>query len=356
MRNVNVLVVSQVGLHHGYLKDIAAVDSRISVRDGTAQFVADLRRKGTKGRSVDMLEEHISLGRDQQTPVVPEDLDSLLAQAEVIFGVLLFPENLLLRAPRLKWIHIEGVGINHYLSTGIFDGYVTVTNSRGTTAIPIAEHVLAFMFMLARNAPRLLENKKNRRWEQFVTTELRDGTVGIIGLGAIGGEVARLAKGNGMKVLATRKSATRRESDIFGVDELYPSSDLLQMLPESDFVVIAAPLTDETKGMIGEVAFRAMKPTAFIINIARGQIVDQSALIRALREDWIAGAGLDVFETEPLPLDSELWELPNVILSPHMAPSTDKSSQRVMSLFCENLRRYLTDEQLLNVIDVQKGY
>lgn len=186
--------------------------------------------------------------------------------------------------------------------------------------------------------------------------ELRDRTVGIIGLGAIGGEVARLAKGIGMKVIATRRSATRRESGVFGVDELYPYLDLLQMLSESDLVVIAAPLTAETRGMIGEAELRAMRPTAYLINVARGPIINQSALIKALREGWIAGAGLDVFETEPLPPDSELWDLPNVILSSHMAGSTDRRSQRVLGLFCENLRRYLAGEQLLNVIDRQQGY
>jgi len=356
MHNVNVLVVSKMALSHDYLEDIAAADARISVKDGTEQFIAELQRKGRKGRLMNMLLEEVGREYNRQAPGAQEDLDAMLAQAEVIFGALLFPENLLARAPKLKWIHIGTVGINVYLSTGIFDGNVTVTNSKGSTAIPIAEHAIAFMFMLARNAPRLLDNKQNRRWEQFVTRELSDKTVGIIGLGAIGGEVARLAKGIGMKVLATRKSAAKRESGIFGVDELYPSSDLLQMLTESDFVVVAAALTEETERMIGERELRAMKPTAYVINVARGQIIDQAALIKALKEGGIAGAGLDVFESEPLPPDNELWELPNVILSSHSSAWTDRRSQRVVGLFGENLRRYLAGEQPLNVIDRQKGY
>ncbi len=338
-----------------YLEDIAAVDSHISVRDGAEQFVADLRRKGRTEPLIDRLEKEVGVGR---VAGAKEDLDTLLAEAEVIFGTLLFPDDLLSRAPRLKWIHTSATGVEHCLPTGIFEGDVTVTNSRGATALPIAEHVLAFMFMLARNAPRLLANKQNRRWERFYTLELNRRTVGIIGLGAIGGEVARLAKGIGMKVIATRRSATKRESGVFGIDELYPRSELLQMLSESDFVVIAAPLTEETRRMIGEAELRAMRSTTYLINIARAEIVDQSTLIKALREGWVAGAGLDVFETEPLPPDSELWQLPNVILSSHISSWTDidRRSQRIVGLFCENLRRYLAGEQLLNVVDREKGY
>ncbi|MFC2005559.1 D-2-hydroxyacid dehydrogenase [Chloroflexota bacterium] len=356
MSKVNVLVVSQIGLHESYLEDIAVVDSRISAKDGIEQFVAELRRKGSRAPYVDRMEKQLSLRQNWQAPEPQEDLDTLLAQAEIIFGVALFPEDLLSRAPKLKWIHIGGTGIDLYLSTGIFEGNVTITNSRGVPAVPISEHVLGFMFMLAKNAERLLGNKQDRRWERFVTMELRDRTVGIIGLGAIGSEVARLAKGIGMRVLATRRSATGQQSKVFGVDEIYPPSNLLQMLSESDFVVVAAPLTAETMGLIGEAELRAMQPTAYLINIARGRIVDQSALIRALREGWIAGAGLDVFESEPLPADSELWELPNVLLSSHMAGSTDRRNQRVLGLFCDNLKRYLAGEQLLNVVDLQKGY
>lgn len=342
-------------LRPDYIEDIVAVDSHISVKDGAEQFVAELRRKGRTGPLVDRLEKEVGVGR---VAGAKEGLDTLLAEAEVVFGTLLFPDDLLSRAPRLKWIHTSAVGMEHYLPTSLFESNVIVTNSRGATALPIAEHALAFMFMLARNAPRLLAAKQNRQWERFYTLELNHRIVGIIGLGAIGREVARLAKGVGMKVIATRRSAAKRESGVLGIDELYPRSELLHMLSESDFVVIAAPLTEETRRMIGEVELRAMKSAAYLINIARGEIVDQSTLIKALREGWIAGAGLDVFETEPLPADSELWELHNVILSSHISSWTDvdRRSQRIVGLFCENLRRYLAGEQLLNVVDREKGY
>ena len=356
MDKVNVLVASKLGLHQGYLEDIAAIDSHISVKDGSGQFVAELRRKGRKGPSIDRLEKEVALERNQQVSEIQEDLDTLLAQAEVIFTTLLIPDDLLSRAPRLKWIHSSGTGIDAFLATGIFEGNIMITNSRGIPAIPIAEHVLGFILMLAKNAACLLSNKQDRRWEECVALELRDRTVGMIGFGAIGKEIARLAKGIGMRVIATRKSVAKRESGTFGLDEVYPSSDFRQMLSESDFVVIAAPLTAETRGMIGEAELRAMKPTAYLINIGRGHIVDQSALIKALKQGGIAGAGLDVVETEPLPDDSELWDLPNVVLSPHMAGSTNRRSHRVVGIFCENLKRYLAGEQLLNVIARQKGY
>ena len=356
MDRLNVLIVSRQGLHPGYLEDITAVDPRISVKDGLKAFVTELQRKDRTGVLVDRLAAELNRERDRQVPDVEEDLNTMLAQAEVIFGELLFPENLFSRAPRLKWIHIESTGIDRYLPTEIFDGNAIITSSRGAVAIPIAEHVLGFILMLAKNAPRLLSNKQKRRWDRFTNSELRGRTVGIIGLGTTGMEVARLAKGIGMKVIATKRSAPKRESNITEVDELYPHGDLYQMLSTSDFVVIAVPLTMETRKMIGVEELRLMKPTAYLINVARGQIVDQSALIRALREGWIAGAGLDVFETEPLPTDSELWELPNAILSCHIAGWSDKRSQRIIGLFCENLRRYLAGEQLLNVADRQKGY
>ncbi len=357
MDKVNVLIISRLDLRLGFMDKIAALDPRISVKDGMGQFVAELRKTGRKGPLVDLLEHEVRKVPSQQTSGTQEDLDTMLAQADVIFGIVLFPENLLSRAPRLRWVHIGGTGIDLYLSTGIFDSNITVTNSRGSLAIPIAEHVLAFMLMLARDAQRLLDNKRNRLWDTFLSLELRDRTLGIIGLGAIGSEVARLTKGLGMRVLATRLSATSRTSDVSGVDELYPPSELHQMLSESDYVVVAVPLTEETKGMIAEAELRAMKSTACLINIARGKIVDQPALIKALKEGRIAGAGLDVFEYEPLPTDSELWGLPNVYLSSHAAGATDRRSERILNLFCDNLRRYLAGEQLLNVIDIKKkGY
>lgn len=356
MDKLNVLVLARLRLHQGAFEEIAEVDPRISVKDGTDALVAELKKSARKEPRVRYFISEATLGGAQPLPGEQEDLDALLTETDVLFAGPLLPDRLLQRAPRLKWVHLAGTGIDAHLSSGIFDADLTVTNSRGIVAIPIAEHTLAFILMLAKDAPRLLDNKKKKNWDPFATREVRDRTVGIIGLGAIGSEVARLARGIGMRVVATRRSAERRESDVSGVDELYPSRELLSMLAESDFVVVAAPLTAETKKMIGVTQLKAMKPGAYLINVARGQIVDQLALVKALKGRWIAGAALDVFEAEPLPADSKLWELPNVILSYHMAGFADRHSQRVLAMFNENLRRYLAGEPMLNVVGRSKDY
>lgn len=350
---VNVLIVSRIDLYSGFMDDIAAVDPRVSVKDGVRQFVAELREKGASGVMVDRLEKQANMVKGAEG-----NLDGLLSEAEVVFGNLFFPDRLVSRAPNLRWVHIANAGIDRYLSMDYFNAKgVAITNSRGCVAVPIAEHVLTFLLMLAKGAPRLMENKLKRRWERFTTLELRDRVVGLIGLGAIGAEIARLAKGIGMKVVATRKSAVSgKPVGVPWVDGQYSVNDLHQMLHDSDFVVIAAPLTTETRGLIGEAELKTMKRTAYLINISRGPIVNEPMLIRALQEGWIAGAGLDVFTTEPLPPNSELWSLPNVILSPHMSGSSDKRPQHLITLFCENLKRYLRGEEMLNVIDREKSY
>jgi phosphoglycerate dehydrogenase-like enzyme len=179
--------------------------------------------------------------------------------------------------------------------------------------------------------------------------------VGIVGLGSIGKDVARLAKAFDMRVVALRKSAKRVTRSRY-VDLMLPSKQLPVLLTQSDFVVLTLPLTPETKNLIGERELRTMKSTAYLINVARGGIVDEDILIRALSENWIAGAGLDTFVTEPLPPDSRLWDLTNVILSPHIAGSVPNIDVTVTKLFCENLRRYLNGKKLLNVVDKKKGY
>jgi phosphoglycerate dehydrogenase-like enzyme len=167
--------------------------------------------------------------------------------------------------------------------------------------------------------------------------------------------VARLSKAFGCRVIATRRSVTERTtSDV--CDELLPSSELPTLLAESDFVVLAVPLTKETRHLIGDTELRAMKSNAVLINIARGAIVDEPALLRALKEGWIAGAALDVFEQEPLPPESELWDMPNVIVSPHISGGTEIYNQRAAGIFCENLRRYLAGEKLMNLAVPARGY
>ncbi len=330
LESLNILVTDSIGDH--CLQQIAAVSPRIEVTD-----VSDLLRAEQNG-----------------TPTSTEQLDILLAEAEVIFGIDL-PRNVISRAPGLKWVQIITVGVEHLLATDILKSPVTVTNIRGMSATPIAEFILGLVLMFVKRSPLSFQLKEQRRWQLFPTSVLCSKTIGIVGLGSIGQEVARLAKAFGMRVLATRRS-TKRTAPGGNVDLMLPRDRLSQLLSESDFVVLALPLTPQTNKLIGEKELRTMKPTACLINVARGDVVDEEALTRALEENWIAAAGLDVFATEPLPTDSRLWELPNVILSPHVAGAIEDEIVHVTKLFIENLKRYLGGKELLNLVDKKKGY
>ena len=283
-----------------------------------------------------------------------DELDALLAEAEVIYGFRL-PNDVFTRAPKLKWVQVMSAGVDRFLDIEFQQSSVIMTNVSGIHAIPIGEIVLEQMLMFAKQAPLCFRLKQEKQWKRFMPTVLRSKTVGIVGLGNIGREVARLAKAFGMRVVATRRSI-KRVARAKHVDILLPTEQLSRLLKESDFVVLSLPFTSETNRLIGEKELRTMKPTAYLINIARGNIVDEEALIRALDERWIAGAGLDVFATEPLPVDSRLWEFTNVIFSPHIAGGMEGYNIRATELFCDNLRRYLSGKNLFNVIDKKKGY
>jgi phosphoglycerate dehydrogenase-like enzyme len=217
------------------------------------------------------------------------------------------------------------------------------------------EHVLGMMLMFVKQALVYFADKQDKVWEQHMPDQLYGKTLGVVGLGKVGEGIARAAKAFDMRVVATRRHVTEQETSQV-VDALYPAEKLPEMLRESDFVVVTVALTRETEKLIGKRELRAMKPTAYIINIARGSVIDEVALTKALKEKWIAGAGLDVFEKEPLPQDSELWTLPNVIITPHVAGIMPDYNARAMDVFCENLRRYLAGQPLMNVVDRTRGY
>lgn len=330
MEAVNVLVNTPIG--DELLQQITDVSSRIKLSN-----VFELARAEQKGDFA---------GKSE--------LDALLAEAEVIYGFR-FPKNMIARAPKLKWVQVMSAGVDRFLDDEFRQSSVMMTNVSGIHATPISEIVLGLMLMFVKQAPLCFQLKQEKQWQRFMPTVLRAKTVGIVGLGSIGREVARLAKAFGMRVVATRRSAKRVMRARY-VDILLPREQLPRLLSESDFVVLSLPFTSETNKLIGEKELRTMKPTAYLINIARGSIVDEEVLIRALNEHWIAGAGLDVFSTEPLPPDSRLWEFPNVIFSPHIAGGMEDYNIRATELFCENLRRYLGGKNLLNVIDKKKGY
>jgi len=282
------------------------------------------------------------------------ELDDILSKADVVYGGRL-PANYLQRAPNLKWLQVTSAGVDRYLTPEFKQSHVILTNVSGIHATPIGEFVLAFMLMLAKRIPYAFEMKQKKEWGRYGASVLRGKTVGIVGLGHIGQEVARLSKAFGMNVIATRRSTKTMTRSRY-VDMVLPAGWLPKLLTQSDYVVITLPLTDETRNLFSAEQFRLMKETAYIINIGRGPIIDEPALICALQEKQIAGAGLDVFSQEPLPATSPLWDLPNVIMTPHVSGGQADYEQAANKIFCENLKRFLAGKRLINVVNKKLGY
>jgi len=282
------------------------------------------------------------------------DEESILEAARdvvIIFGRL--NKETFLAAKRLKWIHVASAGVDRYMFPELVNSQVILTNSSGVHRIPISEMAIAMMLIFAKRLHKFMQYKMEAKWERLVPDELAGKTMGLLGLGSIGTETAWKAKCFGMKVLALKRKPARRPSY---VDELLGPEDLHHLLRESDYLVITVPLTRETRHMIGEEELKLMKPTAYVINVSRGAVIDNKALIRALKEGWIAGAGLDVFEEEPLPENSEFWRLENVVITPHVSGATPYYGDRAAEIFCENLKRYLEGKPLINVVDKKAGY
>lgn len=290
--------------------------------------------------------------------------------AEVIYALSALPPLEL--APNLRWVQAHWAGVDQLRDHPIWNSNIVLTNASGIHAPNIAQYVMAQILSWAHRTPRWFHYQQrgewpSGRWEKFVPDELHGKTLGIAGYGSIGRAVARLASCFGMRVLATKRDARRLEDDqyeLHGIGDregtvaarIYPGEATRSMVAECDYVVIALPLTERTYHLFDEQMFRAMKQTAFLVNVGRGDIIDENDLIRALKKGWIAGAGLDVFSTEPLPADSPLWKMENVIISPHVSGFTHHYDERAVDLFCENLRRYLAGEPLLNVVNREEGY
>jgi phosphoglycerate dehydrogenase-like enzyme len=243
--------------------------------------------------------------------------------------------------------------VDQLLYPEVREGDILVTTSSGIHQ-PLVEHVFALLLALVRRLHIAIRNQQERRWDRSraVGGEVRGMTVGVLGLGSIGAEVAAKATAFGMRVIGTK----RTPGGVPHVDRVYPPEALHEVLAAADVVVVALPLTDETRGLLGEQEFRAMKPAGLLINIGRGPIVQEAALIRALQERWIGGAGLDVFEREPLPADSPLWAMEDVIITPHVSGGWPGYLDAAVPLFCENLARYLRSAPLLNLVDKSRGY
>jgi phosphoglycerate dehydrogenase-like enzyme len=338
MKTLNVLVITpsfNKGLPYAdeeLIRMIRSVSPKIKVTDASQLLFAEMQGDNSK----------------------KEELDALLAEIEVLFGFIP-PKNIIARAPKLKWFQMTSAGVDRHQGTEIWNSKVIITGVSGIHATPIGEFVIGLMLMFSKNTPLSFKMMQTRKWQRYPSGTLRGKTVGIIGLGHIGGEVARLAKAFGMKVIGTRRSAKAGDK-AKNVDLLLPARRMKELLGQSDYVVLTLPLTPETKHIIGEAELKAMKPTAYIMNIGRGSLIDQEALIKALDEKRIAGAGLDVTTPEPLPKESRLWDFDNVILSPHISGGMEDYMLRATELFCENLKRYLGGKKLFNIIDREKGY
>jgi phosphoglycerate dehydrogenase-like enzyme len=273
-------------------------------------------------------------------------------------------DRLLARAPRLSWVHSASAGVERALTPAARERGVVITNARGVFSRPIAEYVLMMMLAVSRRLPGLLELQRERTWQPLEGRELRDMTVGIVGLGSIGRAVGALATAFGCRVIATRRrpeetTSPGGEERSFGeamLERVGGPETLPALLAESDFVVLAAPLTPDTENMIDADTLAAMKPGAWLINVARGRLIDERALLRALRDGPIGGAILDTFRDEPLPESSPFYDLPNVIVTPHTSWSSARVLDRSVDLFCDNLRRFAAGEPLLNVVDPRRGY
>ena len=256
-------------------------------------------------------------------------------------------------APKLRWYHTPSAGVDRLVAVNAFrERGIVLTNNSGSYDIQIAEHVMAFVFGAAKQLHLYRDQQTRREWKDQDHHELRGETMVVFGAGSIGGEVVRLASAVGLRVVAVRRSG----GAVPGAARVATPDRLKDVAAEADYLVIAAPLTPATRGAVSREVLASMKPTAWIVNIARGPIIDEPALVDALAAGKLGGAALDTFTKEPLPADSPLWAMSNVIITPHTSNSSPKVRERTLALFVENVRRYKAGEPLLNRVDWDAGY
>ncbi|MBV9759015.1 MAG: D-2-hydroxyacid dehydrogenase [Acidobacteriaceae bacterium] len=266
-------------------------------------------------------------------------------------------EEIWRRGPNIEWVHSLATGVEKLLFPELIDSPVPVTNARGVFKRSLAEFAVMGMLYFSKRVRRLVENQRAHRWDEFAVDWVFGKVMGVVGYGEIGRECAVLAKALGVKIFAARRQPELSKADPIP-DRIFATSELKAMLELSDVVLLAAPLTPETRHMIGDAEFGAMKSSAIVINVGRGPVIDEQALVRALREKRLHGAALDVFETEPLKPDHPFWEMDNVLISPHCTDRTRNPDwlELTMQCFIDNFNRYVRGEPLLNVVDKKAGY
>lgn len=324
-----------------YVERIRAVDPRIEVLYApdllpTPKYVADHGGYATR------------------PPEQQARWDAMLAQAEVLWDFdRSHLTDLTQAAPRLRWVQGTSAGIGQFVRRQGWDKTdIIFTTASGVHARALADFCLMAMLMFAKDYFRMERGRKTRHWERYCGEELTDKTLAIVGLGRVGQEIARHGKKLDMRVVGTKSTP----APLPDVDHVYHPSELHAMLPEADYLVLIAPHTAATEGLMGRDELALLKASAVFINIARGQLVDELTLIEMLQTGRLRGAALDVFATEPLPTDSPLWDMPNVIVSPHSASTVMQENSRITDLFCDNLRRYLAGLPLRNVLDKERLY
>jgi phosphoglycerate dehydrogenase-like enzyme len=263
------------------------------------------------------------------------------------------PDALVRQMPNLKWLHVTRGGVSAYLTPTVKARPIQVTGSKGIHSVVFSEFALACIFALAKKLPECIEAQKQKKWQRLAPVEVEGKTLGIVGLGTAGSELARKAKALGLRVLATRRTATAKPDyvDEFGTPDFLP-----RLLSQSDFVVLLLASILSTENILCEKELRSMKKSAYFINLTGGRAVEEKLLVQALQEGWIAGAVLDAFARQPLPEDSELWSLPNVIITPRIGGITSQKWPPLLPIFADNLKRFMAGEPLQNLVDKELGY
>jgi phosphoglycerate dehydrogenase-like enzyme len=284
----------------------------------------------------------------------------LLREAEILFDFdQTHREDLPDLAPNVRWIQATSAGIGQFVKSMGYDRRMpstVFTTASGVHAKPLAEFCIMVMLMFHKGLLRMVRDQRRRHWERYAGTDLADRTLVVIGVGSIGREVARSCKALGMTVIGVDRPDFKYDPKSLSVDEFHPVSELPTVLRRAEHLVLIAPHTPETEGIIGADELALLPEGAILINISRGALVNEPALIEALRSGHLGAAGLDVFAEEPLPEDSPLWDMPNVLVSPHSGSTSDRENHRLTDLFCENLRRFLVGEPLLNSLDTKRLY
>lgn len=339
---VRVLIASHLEREH--VATIRAADPRVDVLHEPEllprpRYVAD-----HTGVAPDLSAAQLARWRD------------LLARADVSFGFDWWrPERMASSCPNLRWVQATSAGIGPFLrGTDLLDGDITVTTAAGIHAVPLAEFALCGVLHFVKGVPDLRRRQAERHWERYTTRRLAGRRLVVVGLGGIGRQVVSVFAGLGVDVVGVGREGAAY--DVPGLTEVFATAEIATAVRGADALVLACPLTEATRGLIGAAELRALAPGAVVVNVARGPVVEEAALVEALRDGHLGGAFLDVFETEPLPAASPLWEMANVVVSPHSAATVDTENALLTELFIDNLRRRLDGRPLRNVFSRDKGY